>query len=1030
MSPPDDVLQEYLAECREHLDGIENDMLAIEQAGESADEELVNKVFRAAHSIKGGAGFFDLADIRELAHKTENVLDLIRSKQAVPSADVVGVLLKAFDKLREMIDGPLHADQEGVRDLVGRLEDLVSSRLPGRKKSSVRRQTVIATPERQTRLWATAFDFDRAGHAGKMPYLLEYDLLHNLGPDTVRPLDVVRELMSYGDILDVAVDMQSVGTLEESPSNRLPMDVLYATALGPELIGSILDVRSCRIWQVEAGGACRLLSGCAPWDDAQPSPAAPPICNACSETETASEAPTRPLPTPAVPSSAPRIAASIDPPSASPADATVRMNVSLLDTLMNLAGELVLGRNQLGDAIARGDAAMIHAANQRISIVTTEVQEAVMRTRMQPVGNLFQKYPRLVRDLAIQLGKNVRLVEEGGEVELDKTIVEGLSDPLTHMVRNAVDHGIEAPDERSAAGKTPQGTLCLRAWHEAGLVVVEVSDDGRGLDSARIAAAAVRAGTVSEQDVATMTEEEKLALVFGAGVSTARQVSDISGRGVGLDVVKTNLDRLGGKIEIRSRPREGAVFRIKLPLTLAIIPSLLVQSGEDSMAIPLVNVQELVRIPAAEISHRVDCVANAEVLMLRDGVLPLVHLNRVLDLQSSTAAGEAWNVVVLAGGAYRYGLVVERLHGTVEIVVKPLGRHLKHLAEYAGATILGDGAIALILDVAGLAAVAGLRAEGLAAVTKPAPCATDTHHLLLFRNATEQCAIPLHAVARVLKVQPEQVERIGGRRTMQHRGRSLPLVALVDLAEVEPVPPDGRQVVVVIQDGGREFGVLGTGPVDVIEADAEIDPETLRQPGVLGSMLLRGATTLVLDCVELALAAWPGERRRRSGSVGALNGVRLLVAEDSAFFRHQLIRILETEGAEVLRAADGQAAWDLLENGTPVDLVVTDVEMPRMNGIELTRRIRSRLDTARLPVVMLTSLASEEDVRRGREAGASAYCMKLNQTDLIARIREHCPSTPDVPAGIHELNRLGDSIIAASYPDPAPAETAAQGEQR
>ena len=354
-------------------------------------------------------------------------------------------------------------------------------------------------------------------------------------------------------------------------------------------------------------------------------------------------------------------------PDGSQSDATVRLNVALLDVLMNLAGELVLGRNQLNDAIGRRDPAMIQGASQRISVVTSEVQDAVMRTRMQPVGNLFQKFPRLVRDMARKLGKDVKLVEEGGDVELDKTIIEGLSDPLTHMVRNAIDHGLETSAERGAQGKPPAGTLHLRAWHEAGMVVVEVADDGRGLNAERIAGAAVAKGLITAQAVAAMTEEEKLSLVLLPGLSTASKVSDLSGRGVGLDVVKTNLDRLGGTMDIQSQSGKGAAFRIKLPLTLAIMPSLLVSSGPDRVAIPLVNVQELVRVPAAEMGRRIDRVGSASVLILRDGVLPLIRLDQALDLapgEGSEESSAAMNVVVLSGGPFRYGLVVEQLHGT------------------------------------------------------------------------------------------------------------------------------------------------------------------------------------------------------------------------------------------------------------------------------------------------------------------------------------------------------------------------------
>ncbi len=1011
----DELVQEYLAESREHLAGIENDLLAIERRGADIDEALVNKVFRAAHSIKGGAGFFDLNQIRELAHKTENVLDLIRSRQAEPTPEVVNILLQAFDKLRSLVDNAAESQQADISEFVAMLEDLAASRLPQRRKSSLRRKAAVCTASRQTHLSMTGFDFDSARKSGKMVYLLEYDLLRDIQRKNKKPMEVVKELMGYGAILDTAFDLESVGTLEESPSNRLLLDVLYATALGPELIGSIVEIPAERIWTTARNGSCQPLPSTAPW----PTPPDGAGEAKCFAQETPSPAPAEASGdeecAPVAPQPVDRHIPEATPADGSPADATVRLNVALLDALMTLAGELVLGRNQLNDAIGRRDPAMVQAASQRISVVTSDVQDAVMRTRMQPVGNLFQKFPRLVRDTARKLGKEVRLVEEGAEVELDKTIIEGLSDPLTHMVRNAIDHGIEAPAVRAAQGKPSAGTLFLRAWHEAGLVVVEVSDDGRGLDPEKIAAAAVAKGLVAAQAVAAMPEEEKLALVFLPGLSTAEQVSDVSGRGVGLDVVKTNLDRLGGKVEIQSQAGKGAAFRIKLPLTLAIIPSLLVSSGADRLAIPLVNVQELARIPASEAAQRIDRVGSASVLMLRDGVVPLVRLDRVLDLPESHAGpAGAINVVVLSGGSFRYGLVVERLHGTVEIVVKPVGRHLKHLREYAGATILGDGCVALILDVAGLAVVAGLTPqEGRAPAAQDAIPPQETHHLLLFRNSPEEaCAVPLDAVARVVKIQPEAVEQVGGRRTMQHLERNLPLVMLADAAKVKEAQLDQNSIVVVIEAEGREFGLLASRPVDVIEAALEIDPYTLRQPGVAGSAILRGCTTLVLDAAELAGAAWPEWNRDRPERHAPPVGAAVLVAEDSAFFREQVVKIMRSQGYRTLAAPDGQAAWEIIEQRSDeVALVVTDIEMPRLDGLQLTRKIRAGQRTAALPVVMLTALAGEDDMERGRAAGATAYCVKLDRDQLLAAVGELLgrgqPTEPPAGdgSGLNELSR-------------------------
>jgi len=993
MSGFDDIVGEYLAECREHLDGIESDLLQMERDGAEIDEERVNRVFRAAHSIKGGAGFFNFNRIRDLAHRTENVLDLIRSRRMVATPEVVNILLGAFDKLGTMIEDPAAGEQTDIAEFVRGLEALAASGLPAAERHSVERRIQITVGCARARLALTEFDFDAARKSGKTVYLLRYDLLHDVQRKGKKPLDVLRNLMQYGSLLDTAFALERAGTLDQDASNTLPMDALYATPLDTDLIGEVTGVPQERMWKVQRDGSCApLVPGSVSKED-PPAPVAPPAPPNAEAKPVRDEAAAAP---------------------AASSDGTVRLNVAVLDSLMNLAGELVLCRNQLGEAVSRRDEAGIQAASQSISAVTSEVQQAVMRTRMQPVANLFQKFTRSVRDTARKVGKRVRLEIEANEVELDKTIIEGLSDPLAHMVRNAVDHGIESPAARETGGKPAEGVISLRAWHEAGLVVIEVSDDGRGLDPEKLASSAVAKGVIAAEAVHAMTREQKLELILLPGFSTAERVTDISGRGVGMDVVKTNLDRLGGKLEIQSTVGQGSSFRIRLPLTLAIIPSLLVSAGEERVAVPLANVQKLVRVVEGDAAVRVERVGNSRVLVLSDALVPLVDLGSLLDVQD-TRQDVAINIVLVSGGEFRYGLVVERLHETIEIVVKPLGQRLKHLREYAGATILGDGCVALILDVAGLASAAGLGTGALQqTVEAHASQASETHHLLLVHNSAEELsALPLHAVERVEKIRPEQVEMVGGRRSMQYRGRSLPLVALADAAKVAELALDENLIVVVLEIAGRSFGLLAARPVDVIEAEMEIDGATLRQPGVMGSAILRGETTLILDPFELAQTlGWEGSAEKTEQEA-AVSGATILFAEDSTFFRDHTTRLLEEVGYKVIGADDGQEAWEKLQaNAGEVKLVLTDIEMPAVDGLELTRRIRADRRVARIPVIMLTSLAGQDDIRRGEAAGATSYCVKLDREQVLGSIREaltHADREPgsDLAALAREVEEIG-----------------------
>ncbi len=964
----DEILQGFIEESLEHLADIENDLLAIEEGGADIDVDLVNKVFRAAHSIKGGAGFMGLTVIQNLAHAAENVLGLIRSEKLVPNPDIVNVLLLASDELQQLIEDVENSNDVDITEHVNALNAIYEG---GNAPQA------SAEPEKQK----------------KSP------------PQEKKPAEPVAE---------------------------------DATSAAKEI-------------QVEQPQAPEQQSNAQPEEQTPPEPeAAPP------------EPEPTPIPTPEpAPASQPVQRAASKTPQKKPVkktksaphktDTSIRVTVSLLDQLMNLAGELVLSRNQLLQTITSGDVRNAETVGQRIDLVTSELQEAIMLTRMQPIGNVFNKFPRVVRDLSKMLNKQMDLTIVGKDVELDKTIIESINDPLTHLVRNSVDHGIEPPDERARKGKNPKGLIVLKAYHAAGQVVIEISDDGKGLDGNILAETAVNKGLITPEQAKSMSEMERVNLILLPGFSTAKKVTDVSGRGVGMDVVKTNLDQLGGSIEIESEVGKGTTISVKLPLTLAIIPCQIVVTGGERYAIPQVNLEELLRIPAAKVKERIERVGNAEVVRLRGNLLPLIRLSDVLDIprtyydpikeevnpdrrekladrrskasplssgRESAVASEqadnsvtfqrdesdrrqnpasALNIVVVSTGSMKYGLIVDRLQDSEEIVIKPLGRHLQQCKGYAGATIMGDGRIALILDVNNLSQMAGLtsldgteRAGELAEAAKNAIIkAKDKQALLTFSSSPdEQFAVPLNQVERVEKIKITDIEDVGGRRVMQYRGGSLPLVSIDEVAMVQPLADRDDLLVIVFNLAGKDIGLLAIGPIDAIEVAADVDPMTLKQTGIMGSSIIGGHTTMLVDIFEIVQTINPDwfADHALSEIVAEEEGEAptILIVEDSNFFRNQVHNYMTEAGFNVLEGEDGVEALEVLEEHVDeITMVVTDIEMPNMDGFQLTERIRQNARFSHLPVIALTTLAGDEDVAKGKAVGIDEYHIKLDKERLM-----------------------------------------------
>ena len=943
----DEILQGFIEESLEHLSDIEHDLLAIEEAGANIDEDLVNKVFRAAHSIKGGAGFMGLTTIQELSHAMENVLGMIRSKKLIPTTANINVLLLGADQLQRMVADVQSSNDVDISEHLTPLNAIAAGAPPPVPASAPPAREAVPKPE----------------------------------PEQVAQTPAQPEPEPEPEEMEAEIQTNFEEDFEAEAESQVLTPILKKKS------ASVIDTSK-----------------------QQPK-----------------------------------------------AETTIRVHVSLLDQLMTLAGELVLSRNQLLQTIGSEDFRNAEGVGQRIDLITSELQEAIMLTRMQPIGNVFSKFPRVVRDLSSKLKKNIDLTIVGKDVELDKTIIESINDPLTHLVRNSVDHGIETPAVRKRLGKPEIGLVILKAYHEAGQVVIEISDDGKGLDGDALAASAVNKGLLTAEQAQIMSDKEKINLIFLPGFSTAKEVTDVSGRGVGMDVVKTNLDQLGGNVDIISEVGHGTTISIKLPLTLAIIPCQIIMMGGERYAIPQVNLEELLRIPASQVKERVERVGDAEVVRLRGNLLPLIRLADVIgvkrtfwddsdrtlkddrrelisdrrgmnsphfrnsvqeeaatatssppqgeraDADRRTSPASALNVVVVSTGAMKYGLIVDRLQDSEEIVIKPLGRHLQQCKGYAGATIMGDGRIALILDVANLARMARLtsidgtdRAHEVAIAQEEARRAQkDKQALLIFKNSeTEQFGVPLNQVERIEKIKRSDIEDLGGKRVMQYREGSLTLVCVHDVAAVQPLADQDDLLVIVFKIASRLIGLLAIGPIDAIEIATEIDGVTLRQPGIMGSVIIGKHTTMLVNVFEIVQTLhpdWFEDREVYAIAKGSEESPpTILIAEDSNFFRNQVKGYMTEAGYSVIEGEDGQVAWELLQkNSDIISMVVTDIEMPNMNGFELTQIIRNDPRFSRMPVIALTTLAGEEDVAKGKAVGIDEYHIKLDKERLMACVHDY-----------------------------------------
>ncbi len=674
------------------------------------------------------------------------------------------------------------------------------------------------------------------------------------------------------------------------------------------------------------------------------------------------------------------------------ANQSIRVNVSLLENLMTMVSELVLTRNQLLQILRHQKESEFAAPLQRLNHVTSELQEGVMKTRMQPIGNAWSKLPRIVRDLSHELGKKIDLQMIGAETELDRQVLELIKDPLTHMVRNSADHGVEMPAERIKAGKPETGLITLNAYHEGGHIIIEINDDGRGLPIDKIKAKVVQNGLATEAELATMSDQQIMQYIFKPGFSTAAKVTSVSGRGVGMDVVKTNIEKIGGTVDMQSTYGKGSRFLIKIPLTLAIVSALIVECAGERFAIPQISVVELVRT-SAQSENKIERINDTPVLRLRNRLLPLVSLRKLLKLESDgSRATEDCFIIVAQVGPTTFGIMVDRVFDTEEIVVKPVAPILRNINMFSGNTILGDGSVIMILDLNGVAQAAGEikgteTQQQQAVITQAAGRQDGKQALLLFRAGEgAPKAVPLALIARLEDVNMANVEFSDRLPMVQYRGKLMPIVTIDPAYQVRR---EGNQPVLVFSDHERSMGLLVDEIVDIVEEKLNVEISAAKT-GLLGSAIVAGKATEVIDAgyfLTQAFSDWFGGGEE-STTFGELHHNRVLLVDDSPFFRNLLTPLLHVAGYQVTTAENPAQALRLQEDGIDFDVIVSDIEMPGMNGFDFATTVRKGGRWQGTPMIALSSHATARDLEHGRMAGFNDYVAKFDRDGLLQTLQE------------------------------------------
>jgi two-component system chemotaxis sensor kinase CheA len=998
---------EFLVESFENLSSINEDLTQIEK--DPSNKELLNKLYRTVHTMKGSASFLGYKKLQDITHAAENLLDELRENKFLINPDIVDSLLETFDICNLILKSVEDNDNEGDVEIDGnrqRLDDLLLNK--GLLVSTVEAEqattiesvnpTAESSSDNELDSLISGHKTNRPGETLEEPQEVKSD---DMGGLSAAALESLQELIGEGKMDQSAMDdlkaeVPSVSEKTGEPVTKVEVEAQPAPK--PELVVTPAEVTPIDVVEEQIA-------------ETIPEPQKVDIQPVKAEENTESKL------------------------SKSIADSFVRVNVKVLDKIMNIVGELVLNRNQIVQYSNVSGEHEFSKLSQQLNIITSELQSEVMSTRMQPIGSILTKFERLVRDFSRQNSKNINLQLSGQETELDKTLIEAIKDPLVHIIRNACDHGMETIDERKQIGKIDKGTILIKAYNESGQVTIEIVDDGRGLDRAKIGGKAVEKGVISPEKFEKMTDIQVYNLIFAPGFSTAEAITNISGRGVGMDVVKTNIEKIGGSVSVNSELGVGTTFKMRIPLTLAIVPALIIKSKEEAFAIPQLNLVELVRLETVEEKGKIEKIQGSEFLRLRGELTPVFRLNGELKLEEvqerskallevmeddyenshgsrtksliEIGEGEAYNIVILSAEDHYFGIIVDEILDTEEIVVKPLSNSLKQLNLFGGATIMGDGKVALILDALGFLntvsdVTSSLNTENEALDSLAGTQTVDGSEIqenLLFRSFDDrEYAVPLSLVSRLEEFSVSNIEMTGNQPIIRYLNSPMPLIniektLLLDgVSSLENYKEAGETALccIVTTLRGSHYGVIVKEVLDISIDKVTIDDTAVDREGILGTIFIQDQTISLIDLYTVIEAQNIGNviKKQPQAFVDQTinNNQKILVVDDSPMYRKMESDLLINMGFDVQTANHGAEAFEKVKN-EKFDLIITDIEMPLVNGYELAAKIRTELENTVTPILALSTCFTEKDQAKGKESGFTYHLEKFKKNEVADMVK-------------------------------------------